>query len=1546
MTRNSRRKIRRRVIASVLTGMFMLQATSAFAVSSITAGTVNGPNQIGAGISNVGNTYNLTPGKTINNNGYSHYSSFYLGDGDIANLNYNGISGAFYNLVDNQININGVLNTTKNGAFHNGKAVFVSPKGMVVGASGVLNVGSLSFFAPSDEKYKSGLNTPSEFAYPTGTSNAPVTINGKILAVDSIELNSGSINIGADAALVAGINSNKMGLTKTAAENLFDNIVNGSYKSATDFVNENGTITIKSTPYYYTQHLLNSDKGININGEVRNIAKNGTTTLQNNMADGIKIVGNVYNDNGTLTIANNHGNLDISGHVKNNGTTKINNIIFKTTAQKVTESVDQGTGNITYISEEYVLDDYNSKLNITGKIETEGDLTIQNTGYDGLNIANAGSIKNTGTTIIQNGFQKGSQGATERNPYIGSLNIDGTIENIGDLTINNYAEAGGLTVGAGANITSGGKTLTITNDETGETTYSYLNSQLNIYNNGAQGMNLGGNIEHRGDANVTNDAGKLTVGGTFTNNGSLGMQNIDGDIVNNKDATFINNGTDFDVTGTLTSNTGKLYMTNDGSGNFTVAQDAKIDADGIEMRNNKSGDFIVNGQIINNGNGLYENNGTGNYVVSSTSDIQNKLGQANFTQNGDGTMSFNGTITNQGTTNITNAGNSGLMTIGGSFANNGETHITNNGAGIELTSAITNTNGKLSVINNKGYFKTTDNSEIKAENVELFNNAGYMTLDGDMTNSGNTEIINKGDGITIGGNINSNGIYIDNNDELGNAQRGIAISGNITNKGNATISNTKGSININGGTINNTGTMAITNGTNASNIAVNSAAITNKDGKLTILNKSKNGGTYVYSDGKIENKNHDTEIVNNGSNGTFIEGKILNGGQLDITNTGYAGIEVIGTIDSTGKIVMNNTGHTGIYVGDNGLIKSANDVNITNTPTHDAGKYGKFAVYGKINGNNVNITTTKSDLTIGSQNNDNNITAVNNINITANDASILNHGYAKTLLNAGANLNMNVTNGTIGSPVKQAACTGTGCTGIGPMADGSRDFTKSINANVGGKVNAKTVNTAGTGQDLVINYAAINSDMNIDAIKADGRVILTVDDDFGANNTGTRYNMVNASTDPTKANVEGWGISLISNGSIGKKDNKLTFNQTKAPQYAMDALANENIYMKGLDDKYTVNEVCTMIAREGDLDVEFSGNTHIKNITAEGDMTVITRGKDLTIDNLGHIEDPSITPNDYFGPRHDGYEFDGRYDKADYKSDILPNNVTLKALDINKNVRPDGQMVDGYYAYADSKVRVNNGVIDNGTMDITADNIYANGIYAGFNRLGFTKIKDDSTNPIVGIVDPDALNSPVGHAVRPDDVTGIGRDEHERNYYYPTGDGDITSGGNNSNVDDNDDIVDDTPLKIGDKGEDTPDGPNIKPNEPNNNTTVKGDESFAWKKVDDNDVEAIDKRQYMRFNVDSNPCPVAMERTNNGIDELIDVSRGGIAVTHSNKLKVGDVVPVHLTYADLDIKADVKVVSASTTRAGAEFVNLDKATANKLLYLSLLLEEPALSLNK
>lgn len=141
-------KRQKRIIASMLTTLFVAQQSMLLSVAASEISGITGNN----------GTFNINPGAMIPDSdiGYRKYNNFVLDKGDVANLIYqygNKDIGTFVNLVDNKININGIVNSVRNGNFYNGKAVFVSPNGMVVGASGVLNVGSLSVYTPNEVVY-------------------------------------------------------------------------------------------------------------------------------------------------------------------------------------------------------------------------------------------------------------------------------------------------------------------------------------------------------------------------------------------------------------------------------------------------------------------------------------------------------------------------------------------------------------------------------------------------------------------------------------------------------------------------------------------------------------------------------------------------------------------------------------------------------------------------------------------------------------------------------------------------------------------------------------------------------------------------------------------------------------------------------------------------------------------------------------------------------------------------------------------------------------------------------------------------------------------------------------------------------------------------------------------------------------------------------------------------------------------------------------------------------------------------------------------------
>lgn len=1333
-------KNQKRTIAVLLTGLFMVQQTMGLSVFA--ASTISGVTNGGSG------SFNIDPTTKNNGTGFRHYQDFNLGQGDVANLNFADIN-TFVNMVDNQVVINGIVNSVRGNGFYNGKAVFISPNGMVVGASGVLNVGSLGVYAPNSIDYTNLKNSPSAATLAEATENAsnggaPITINGKVITAGNVDLVGGQIDIAKNAGIVGGVNLNQMTIqtSEQQATALFNNLVN------TDNLANGNNFTSDATG----QIRITSNKGVNVAGNIINYATggeyqdanstnysgilinshNGSTPEGDAITSGINVSGNIVNTKGLVEFNNNGGDLDISGNIKNNGTTHIYN-------QPLAQYSD-ATKNENIAK--------NSGINITGKIDTKGNLRIENRGGKGLNIS--GTVNHEGDSFVQNGYSSendimGYGKNNEKLDNTGALNIGGTFNTTGNAEFLN-TEYGQDGLNVTGNVTTGGKATYTNKGAAGLNVKqggAIKSSQgLEMTNYGVGGLNITGSANNTGKATVTNHSGRLTVGGTFTNNG---------------DATFVNNGTELNVSGAVSNENGLLDMTNNGADGFNVTETGKISGNGgLNMTNSEAGTAGMN---------------------------------------------INGTVTNIGNANVLNK--AGALNVKGSFTNTGDAVFTNDGTNLVVNGTVTNNKGTLKMTNNNGAFN---------------------------------------------------------------------VNGTVRNNGTTT----------------------------------------------------------------------------------------------NITNAGADGLNVTGTVYSNGDLTMTNTGAKGINLASTGRVNGDNNIYINNNSK------GGVNVKGLVNGQkDVNITSENGNVVIGDNTeNDNYITAGDNININVNNGSILNEGSAtkvKTLLKANKNLNMYVTDGTIGTEVQQDGAI-SGSTGIGPKNQGSRDFSKSINANIGGNVTAKTTKNATTANNLVINYAAIDSDMNINSIKADGRVILTVDDSSHANGgaaSGTRYNMLDANKTKGNVNVEGTGISLISNGSIGTKDNKLTFVQTDAANNKMDALANENIYLRensfdayGRDNETKLNTVSTMIAREGDLDVEFAGDTTIDNITAEGDMKIVTRGQKMHIKNLGHIKDSAVTPEDYFGPRDYGLRDNpnlpnGGY-TGEYENEALPNNVVVKALDINHNIRKTEKTLDGgYEAWANSTVRIDNAVLDKGKLDITADEIYANGIHATFNKDGFTKVKDPTTNKVQGT--PDGVEGiPTGHAVRPGDVTDTGRGETERNYYYPAGDGDGTFKGEDSNVDPDDGIVDATPLEIPDDNPTPPDPPEppIPPDPPEppvpptpdpepdptpNIPDGDGSITYTQRKGEDN-IDNIDKRQYMRFNVADTKNPVALEKSSK-IDGLLDVSRGGIAVSHHNDLKVGDVVPVHLTYGDLDIKTNVKIVTATTSRAGAMFVDLDQATANKLLYLNILLED-------
>ena len=284
------RNAKRQIAASILTGVFILHQSMTLSASAAIT-TSSG----WSGVSTSGNVTTINPGKFDGNIGFQKYDQFVLDQGQTANLNFTNNIDTFVNLMNNgSYNINGIVNSVRNGNFYDGKAIFISPGGMVIGSSGLINVGSLSVQTLNSNYVDyldpdSGILTIDEIDGLAQGGSGTITVNGKIMATNDISLRAANITVGSTGGLVAGIATNAGGgrtvynaANKSAADSLFNNLVNtsnitsnSSYKNSSG----NGLITIRNG----ISDVDNTQGKIDIAGKVVNYA---TKTQQGSLTEG------------------------------------------------------------------------------------------------------------------------------------------------------------------------------------------------------------------------------------------------------------------------------------------------------------------------------------------------------------------------------------------------------------------------------------------------------------------------------------------------------------------------------------------------------------------------------------------------------------------------------------------------------------------------------------------------------------------------------------------------------------------------------------------------------------------------------------------------------------------------------------------------------------------------------------------------------------------------------------------------------------------------------------------------------------------------------------------------------------------------------------------------------------------------------------------------------------------------------------------------------------------------------------------------------------
>ena len=833
-----------------------LSVSGAFAATDITG--VNGNNGV----------FNITPDKLNGEVGYRKYDNFNLSAGDIANLIYKyGNSrdiNTFINLVQNGVKIDGILNTMRDGNFYNGQAVFITPGGMAVGASGVLNVGSLSVITPTNDAYNSlkGEYASNNFANINNISSllnkssnvGNISIDGKILARDGVQLRGGQINVGANGAIVNGITSTQAftdrATAATRAEALFNDLVNtNGIKTASAFTKNGSNIQIKSST------------GVDIAGKVINGAADasGITSAQGNSgvfitnsgSNGIKISGlvqsthelNVFNKAGDMaingTLKNEGANLNVSnkgGNVAIGGTLSSDRDIAVTNNSSTGSLAFSGTAkgaNANFVNEGA------GGMNVTGAvsgtkarfINRGGKLVIANTAdkvaADRVDVVNYG---NGGASIGGINAENGLYVVNHK----GNLSVDGHVTTGDDATISirNAETAGKLAVGSNGHIDGQGKVA--------------------LRNQGANGMTIDGKVTNdnalgNAETSIINENGALLVNGKINNNGNMAIKNTGSGMTISKNA--------------VVTNEGQLKVKNYGAGGMTIVGDINNtgnvtfynDAGQMQLATTKDGTKA--GNITNEDGRLIiwsRNNSTGISAASSSKIINNGNGNSLAIKH----------------TGTTAAGSKGLD-LQGTIRNDGETAI-NNYSGDMYISGNIQSDGSLGIINRAGAGKAdfaSAGSITSDKNINIKNyGSGDMTVNNTITNNGRLNVIANTGKLNLGGTVHndSNGALDDNNGFYAVSRdqgTGINLSSGFKadGAGQNLIKNISGSEGLRyEGNINASGSQTELYNQKG-NMTVGGTLATTGDGKVVVLNK----GDGMKLDGIITSEK-DAKIVNKG----------------------------------------------------------------------------------------------------------------------------------------------------------------------------------------------------------------------------------------------------------------------------------------------------------------------------------------------------------------------------------------------------------------------------------------------------------------------------------------------------------------------------------------------------------------------------------------------------------------------------------------------------------------------------------------------------------
>ncbi len=737
-----------------------------------------------------GNTTNITGGLINNGTGFHHFTDFDVSRGDIANLIFAQGADRYVNLVDKQVSIYGIFNSIKGGNI-GGDVIFVSPLGMIVGASGVMNVGSLQTITPVQGTYNSLLDLGTGISYENNIQNLKSDINnvsmtniqGKIFASDSIDLSDGrNLMIGSNASLVTGFNENGFAKTSVTGFNMND-IVNSDGIVAAEYMSgSGGDIKLAAATVNATGGVIQSQ------GNVSFDAYDGAITV------GSKVVSD--------------GNVDIG--VNSSATTRkitINNDITALGDVNVTtqnRDVVQNTGsNISA-----------SKVNISsGKLGIDGNIKAQ----DGIDFRATEFTQGDDSSIV--------------NKNSGNISISATSD-ISSNKITNEAVNGNINI-AGSEIllkdtiktNSGSIEVSATSDiSQSDDSFNGFDSAKNLnitadYNVGSSSQSL--NLNVAGNVNVYGAGSDVYLA---SKDSDLRIENI-----SNAQNVSLDSSKAINVSNSIDANDSVNITSQEG---FNQSESSTISVLGgngdVSIKNNGSGDVNINNvNNYGNGNVVIENTNSGSAPTPGNVNFSGNVytqGEVSVSSDGSILQANNGAIIDaQGNVNLSAQDSIGtkeqtvVISSGGSViadAVNGGVNLTGDNTDIELVNINAGTDYNITVTGNNDIIFNKDLSNVNGDLSFAVDND--LNIDSSITASGDVSLTsNKGD-VILNALVSSTGESVDLNAQGGiyqgdsfdnvaiNANKDITLNaqtGNVGAEGNSLQMTAGGVVDIEGGNI-------------------------------------------------------------------------------------------------------------------------------------------------------------------------------------------------------------------------------------------------------------------------------------------------------------------------------------------------------------------------------------------------------------------------------------------------------------------------------------------------------------------------------------------------------------------------------------------------------------------------------------------------------------------------------------------------------------------------------------------------------------------------